>query len=351
MLLGSFLALAALAAPVTAAASAQDPSSLPEYEPQQKVTGVLRCWGSQQLAGVLRDWEEGFRKFQPGVMFSDNLKGTATGMLGLEESVADLALMGRQIVPYDTYGIWRRAHRLPVEIMVATGSYDRPQKSYALTVFVHRDNPLARLTLQQLDGIFGAQRTGGWQNMEWKPEVARGADGNIRTWGQLGLTGEWADKPIHPYGPPSLFPGGMSFFQTRVLGGADTWAEDLREYADRSAMVAALSHDPYGIAYTGMCYKTPDVKAVALAEKTGAPFVLPTKETVADRSYPLTRSVYVYFAPDLPSGELADPKVDPKLKEFLRYILSRLGQADVVRAGDYLPLPSATAAVERRKLD
>lgn len=341
----------AAAAFAAGAARAGNLPALPEYQPKQKVAGVLRSWGSQHMARVMKCWQEGFRKYQPDVTFSDNLKGSATGMLGLEEMVADMALMGRQIVPYDTYGIWRRSHLLPVEIMVATGSYDLPQKSHALTVFVHRDNPLARLTLQQLDGIFGAQRTGGWQNMEWKPEVARSTQGDIRTWGQLGLTGGWADQPIHPYGPPSLFPGGMSFFQLKVMGGADTWAEDLREYADRREMMEVLSRDRYGIAYTGMCYKTSAVKALALAEKPEGPYIAPTKETVAARTYPLTRSVYIYFAPDLPSGEPADPKVDPKLREFLSYILSRQGQEDVIRSGDYLPLPPAVSECERQKLD
>ena len=146
-------------------------------------------------------------------------------MIGLEESVADMVLMSRQIVPYDTYGVWRRSHKMPIEITVGTGSYDVPHKSFALTVFVHKDNPISRLTLQQLDGILGAQRTGGWKGMEWSPEAARSDKDDIRTWGQLGATGEWADKPIHPYGPPGLFPGGMSFFQIKVMSGADSRAQ------------------------------------------------------------------------------------------------------------------------------
>jgi phosphate transport system substrate-binding protein len=303
------------------------------------------------MATLMKYWEDGFRKYQPNVWFEDSLRGTASAQFGLQVNVADLALSGRQIFPYEYYGIYRRSQLRPVEIAVAIGSYDAPGKSTALAVFVHKDNPLGQLTLQQLDGIYGAQRTGGWQELEWVTEVARGAEGNIRTWGQLGLTREWADKPIHVYGPPGLYPGGVSFFQTRVMGGADTWNESLQEFDERKAMMEALSKDPYGIAYTTMVYKTPQVKSIALAEKPGAAYVELTKTNVANRSYPLSRLAYIYFAPDRPNGDPANPKVDPKVREFLRYILSRQGQQDVIREGDYLPLTAELVREQLRKLE
>jgi phosphate transport system substrate-binding protein len=213
---------------------------------------------------------------------------------------------------------------------------------------VHPDNPLAHLTLKQLDGIYGDQRLGGWQKIEWVDAVARTAKDNIRTWGQLGLTGAWADQPIHVYGPPGLYPGGVSYFQTRVMGGADTWNEALMEYDDRAAMLRALANDRYGIAYAALAYRTPGVKALALAEKTSAPYVEPTRATVADRTYPLSRSAYIYFAPDTPTGDRA--AIDPKVREFLRYILSRQGQIDVAAEGDYLPLTPTLAREQLQKL-
>jgi phosphate transport system substrate-binding protein len=340
-----FLLLALL---FTGALSGAESSALPEYRPGQKISGVIRTWGSPHMGGMLRRWQAGFQRYHPGVAFEDNLKGSAMAISGLSEWTADLALMGRQIYTFEYYGVYRRSLMLPVEIEVATGSLDVPSKSFAVSVFVHKDNPLAKLTLAQLDGIFGAQREGGWQSMKWNRDVARGPEKNIRTWGQLGLTGEWADKPIHLYGPPGLYPGGYSFFQRKVLGGADTWAEGLMEYADRKEMMAALSKDPYGIAYTGLCYRTPQTKVLALAEDSAGPYVTPTRETVALRTYPLARPVYLYFAPDTPGGEPADPAVDPKVEEFLRYILSREGQQDVAAEGDYLPL---TPPVLRQQLE
>ncbi len=331
--------------------AAQDAAPLPDYLPAQIVSGTIRSWGNNHMAGLMKNWEAGFKKFHPDVRFDDYLKGTASAQFGLAEWQADLALMGRQVYTYEFYGTYRRSLMLPVEIAVASGSLDVPHKSYALAVFVHKDNPLAKLTLKQLDGIFGAQRTGGWQGMRWNRAAARGAKDNIRTWGQLGLTGEWADKPIHPYGPPGVYPGGTTFFQSRVMGGADTWAEDLREYENRPEMIAVLAQDRYGIAYTGLCYATPQVKPLALAENDGSPFVAPTRASVADRSYPLSRLVYIYFTVDKPNGGPADPRVDPKVREFLRYVLSRQGQADVAREGDYLPLTAGLAREQLEKLE
>jgi phosphate transport system substrate-binding protein len=340
-----FALLAAVSLP------AAENSALPEYQPGRKVSGVIRTWGSPHMAGMLQRWQTGFRRYHPDVCFSDNLKSTGMAIAGLSEWTADLALMGRQIYTFEYYGIYRRSLLLPVEIEVATGSLDVPSKSFAVSVFVHKDNPLARLTLTQLDGIYGAQREGGWQGMKWNREVARGPEQNIRTWGQLGLTGEWADKPIHLYGPPGLYPGGFSFFQRKVLGGADTWAEGLMEFADRKQMMEALSRDSYSIAYTGLCYQTPQTKVLALAEGPSGPYVTPTRESVGLRTYPLSRPVYIYFSPDTPGGEPADPKVDPKVREFLRYILSRQGQQDVAREGDYLPLTPELAREQLKVLE
>ncbi|MDD3180740.1 MAG: substrate-binding domain-containing protein [Opitutaceae bacterium] len=330
---------------------AEDLSSLPEYRPAQKVSGLIRSWGNPHMADVMKLWQTGFRNYHPDVLFFDYLKGSSTAISGVNQNVSDLALMGRQIFTFEYYGIYRRSLMLPVEIEVATGSLNVPYKSFAVTVFVHKDNPLSKVTFRQLDGIFGAQREGGWQGMKWNRAMARTAKDNLRLWGQLGLTGEWANQPIHPYGPPGLYPGGYSFFQRKVLGGADTWAEGLMEYDDRKQLMEALGQDRYGIAYTGLCYQNAQTKALAVAEKEGGPYVEPTTASVASRAYPLARPVYIYFAPDTPGGDPANPKVDPKVKEFLRYILSRQGQQDVQKEGDYLPLTADVLHEQLKKLE
>ena len=336
---------AALAFVVTCVC-AQSRDSLPEYRPEHKLTtAIMRSWGSNDMETVMKYWEEGFRKYQPDIWFSDTLKGSATTQAALYQSVADLGLSGREAQPLELYGLYRRSHYFVTEITVASGSFDVPGKTFALAIFVHMDNPITKLTMKQLDGIFGKERPGGWQGILWRTDVARSAKENIRTWGQLGLTGEWADKPIHVYGYPIRQPGTVYFFEKAVFHGGDLWNAGLMEFDKSDEIVAALGKDRYGIAYSGISYKTPLVKPVALAATEGGPYVELTKQNVLDRTYPLTRSIYIYIdrAPEKP--------MDPKVKEFLRYVLSRQGQQDVARAATYLPLPEGAVREQLRKLE
>jgi phosphate transport system substrate-binding protein len=187
--------------------------------------------------------------------------------------------------------------------------------------------------------------------LTWDVSAARTSAENIRTWGQLGLEGAWADKPIHVYGPPLLGAGSITLFQSKVLNGGAMWNEDLREYQDRKQMIADLSRDPYGIAYTALGYRAPGVKPLAVAETPAGPFVELSRKSVTDRTYPLARPVYIVYTIDNEKSEIADPRVDPKVREFLRYILSKQGQQIVIRDGAYLPLPPATVKAQLKKLD
>jgi phosphate transport system substrate-binding protein len=326
-------------------------ADLPDYVPQVHVTGVLRSCGNPQMAALLKLWQAGFQRLHPGVQFADDLKSTASGLYGLDLRTADLALMGRAIFPYERYGVYERSWVYPAEIEVATGSASQLHKSPAYAIFVHQDNPLAQLSVRELDGIFGAERGGGWNALTWDTSVARTAKGDIRTWGQLGLIGKWAARSIHAYGQSGLGAGAITYFQTRVFGGAETWNEGLREYADRKQMIADLSRDPDGIAYAPAAYAAPGVKAIALGETKDGPFVPLTPATVADRSYPLYRPVYIYYTRDNANTELTPTLGDPRVKEFLRYILSKQGQADVAKEGSYLPLPAAVVRAQLQKLD
>jgi phosphate transport system substrate-binding protein len=329
-------------------APAQERSALPDYRPDQVVSGVLRSRGSDQMAALMKRWEQGFRKYQPGIQFADTLVGSASGLYGLEMRTADVAVMGRPLNPYERYGCYERSWVYPVEIEVATGSFETPHKSPAYAILVHKDNPIAHLTVQQLDGIFGAERNGGWNALTWDVHAARTSSGNIRTWGQLGLQGLWASQPIHVYGPPLLGAGAITLFQSKVFHGGDTWNEDLREYADRKQMVADLGRDPYGIAYAALGYRSSEVKPMPVGETDAGPFIKLTRSSVTDRSYPLARPLYIVYTIDNDRSEIADPRIDPKVREFLRYVLSKQGQREVARDTAYLPLP---AAVVREQLE
>ena len=345
------LTLSLLTGTAVAQSSKPATNALPPYTPQQHLQQqeLMHSWGEPQMASLMSAWERGFEKQQPAIRFVDTLKGTETAQAALFAHVADLAVMGREILMLERHVMFRREHHLPLEIMVASGSYDVEPKSSALAVFVNKSNPLQHLTLDQLDGIFGDQRTGAWDDkFIWHPEFARTADKNIRTWGQLGLTGEWANKPIHVFGYPvtiySPTSGPMMSFRKIAFHGGDIWNPDLQEYPEGSGITAAMKDDPYAIGYTCICDRTPALKPVALADTPAGPFVDITKATVTARTYPLSRAVYIYIDRD------DNKPVDPKVKEFLTYVLSREGQQAVAADGGYLPLPAALAQEQLRKL-
>lgn len=335
-----------------------DLSGLPSYRPQHRVQGVIRQWGVNYIAdsGLVEEWERGFRAHHPEATFSDHLKSTILGAPGLYTGVADLAPMGRQLIWDELTAYQRETDSLPLEITFATGSYDVGGWTFALAVMVHKDNPLTQLSLPQLDGIFGAQRTGGWKGLVWDTSIARGPERNIRTWGSLGLGGEWREQPINVYGYNLKFHF-PDEFSKKVFGGGDKWNEALIEYANKAApdgstlilaadqFMADLSRDRYGIAYGGAQSLTPETKVLAIAPDERSAAVELTLDNVQNRTYPLTRDVYYYVRRE------ADGGVAPHLREFLRYVLSREGQEAVQADGKYLPLTAAAAAEQLAKLD
>jgi phosphate transport system substrate-binding protein len=339
-----------------AGAQAQNVESLSPYRPEQQVSGTIRQFGSP-LSGMVQAWEEGFRKLQPAVSFEDKFPSSDGAVGGLIAGVSDIGTSGREPMLTEYLSFQETFGYDLVEVPVATGAFDIKGKTWALVVFVNKDNPITKLTMKQLDGIFGSERTGGYRGYKWYPQLGRSAKDDIRTWGQLGLTGEWADKPIHTYG--YAFTGMTNFFEREVFAGGQKWNPNYRQYVESDTkmvsdgdvgkaggsyhMLSELSSDKYGIAWTGIPHARnyPDVRPVALAAKEGGPYFEPSRETVLHRQYPLTRSIFMYIkkAPGQP--------VEPKVKEFLRYILSREGQADVARVNVYLPL---TPEVVREQL-
>ena len=317
---------------------------------QPDEAGPLHFSGPPEMINLLHLWQQHFAKTHPRYTFVDHLNSRETAIYGIEMRTAEIAFLDRPINPFERYGTYEHSWIFPVEIQIATDGMSGATEPATEAVFVRKDNPLNRLTVKQLDGIFGAERDGGFEKLDWNPDAARTAAGNILTWGQLGIGGTLAGKAIRPYGPASLGNGVITFFQNRVLQGGAMRAEALREYADPKAMFADLAGDPTGIAYGPIGAAPPGFKTIALSAGEGGPYVLPTAKTLADRSYPLAKPIYVYFTIDTPTGQLADPRVDPRVMAFMNYILSPAGQAMVARDGRYLPLTPAEAARQRAVL-
>lgn len=345
-----------------------DLGGLPRYQPRHRISGTIRQWGNNYLkdSGLMDVWEAKFREYHPGIRFENNLYSSSVGFPGLIAGVADLAPMGRQALWDELKGFEREGARggdegvsntEVVEIVMATGSFDVRGWTYALGIFVHKDNPVDRLTLEQVDGILGARRDGGWNGLTWDTSVARGPEKNIRNWSQLGLTGEWANKPITVYGYNMKYHFNDEI-DKKVLKGSSKWNESMRAFSNVAGLKAdgsltaggelimnALAADIYGIAYTGIPFARPDTKPVALSTDGGRTYVPLTLETVQNRTYPLLRDVYYYV-----KREKGKP-IDPKAKEFLRFVLSREGQEAIQADGKYLPLTREAAAEQLRKLD
>jgi phosphate transport system substrate-binding protein len=340
-----------------------DLSDLPAYAPRQEISGTIRLWGSNYITDSnLGDyWEEAFQKFHPGVKFEYHMLTTRAAVPSLVFGVADVGI-GRKIKTEELQLYQRYKNRDPLEIVVATGSYNVTGWNPGFGIVVSKDNPLTKITLEQLDGIFGAERTGGWVGTDWHPEVARGPEKNIRKWGQLGLTGEWADRDITPYGLNQRY-SQASWMSDRILGGSDKWNERLRIYANYAAADAGdgkgssmgfgrlkrglnedLLKDPSGIAYVGSPVGPnlpPGLKLLEIAETSAGPYYAYSLENLRSRKYLLHDEIYAYV----------DVPLDPKVREYLRFIVSREGQKAVMQDGKYLPLTAAAAREQLQKLE
>lgn len=341
-------------------------ADLPAYRPEYHVTGTIRVLGSF-LKYTTQALEEAFVHYQPDAQFANNFSTSSEGAIGgLCTGVSDLAPAGddakiTDLMPFsNVYGY------LPTEVSVATGDYEKRGALWPAAILVNKDNPLAQVTMDELDRIFGSERTGGWDvghnpthEILFTAKFARGPETNIRTWDQLGLGGEWAGKPIQTYG--YVAPGFTTYFERKVLHWSDKYNGNFREFvepkeaaagADGQAvsvltMLDELSHDKFGIGWAAMFHAKdyPNLKVLAVAAQPGGPYVAYTPENVANRSYPLVRDAYFYV-----NKEPGRP-LDPKVREFMRFILSREGQQVIAHTGFYYPLPADYLQVQRRKLD
>jgi phosphate transport system substrate-binding protein len=334
--------VAALAVSFLGCARAADAVSIPHYRPGQPVAGTIRIWGDEHMGPVTRLWAEGFRRFQPQVRFEFKLVGSGAAMPGIYHNVADLALLGRESDITDDNGFFKSVGGYkPLRLELMNGSLDVPGESTAQVIFVHKDNPIARLTVAQVEAAFGDEH--------------RRAPENIRTWGQLGLTGDWKDKPIRLYAYDIESEDGLHFVRSVLAESRKLNWDHLSEFRDIRGsrgdvvesgrqIVDALENDRYGLAVSSARYASPHVKAVAIASCEGAPAVEATRSSIVSRTYPLARRTYAFL------NRVPGKPLDQKMQEFLRYVLSREGQRDVARAHGYLPLSPQVLDEQLRRL-
>jgi phosphate transport system substrate-binding protein len=286
---------------------------LPPYDVVQGVSGNLKCIGSDTMNNEMALWTEGFRRFYPNVLIETEGKGSSTAPAALIAGTAHFGPMSRPMKEKEIDDFEKAFGYKPVGV---------PTSIDMLAVYVHRDNPLAGLTLQQVDAIFSKTRKGGHERA-------------LLSWGDLGLTGEWAQKPISLYGRNSAS-GTYGYFKEHALFKGD-FRDEVKEQPGSSSVVQAVASDRYALGYSGIGYKTADVRALPLALNPGEAFVPAEPEHAYSGDYPLARFLYLYV--NLRPGS----ELDPLRREFLRYVLSREGQSDVVKDG-YYPLTAEIAA-------
>ena len=336
-----------------------DLSGLPEYKSSGEITGTIRLWGSNYITDgrVGQLWEDAFRKLHPGVSFAWDMKTTSAAVPSLVFGVSDIGI-GRKVTFSELQMYERYTNRDPLEIDIATGSYDVTGWQPGFGVIVSKDNPITHISMQQLDGVFGAARDGGWKGTSWHPEWSRGADKNIRTWGQLGLTGDWADKPIDVYGLNLRYHQATEISDW-ILQSSDKWNENLRTYANYVGsngvlsrnMNADIAADKYGIGIVAAPTKAlgggkqPQGKMLTLGWTNEGPFIPYTIENLQNRSYPMFDRIYAYANDDPSKG------MDQKVAEFLRFVVSRQGQELVEEDGKYLPLTAEVSRAQLKKID
>jgi len=317
---------------------------LPTYAAAAMTAGRLRFSGADTMHDLVAAWARGFNRFQPRVGIDNAAtKLSAEGFDALLDGRADVVTFVREPFPSELDAFARKFGYAPPLVNVAGGSYATKSGTHALAIFVNSANPIARISLDELDAIYSKDRRRGGKA--------------ILTWGQLGIGGDWESRPIHVYGMPHLResgnpPGIVNFFQQRVLRGGE-FREDIREQADRpgetalDAIVRRVAEDSRGIGYSGFAYAAPGTKTLALAEALHGhgPYFAGTPDEVARRDYPLSRQIYLGI------NRVPGKPLQPALREFLLFVLSRQGQ--LIAANDrmrFLPLTPAQTWASRNAL-
>ena len=297
--------------PLSVMAEDKVDAGLPDYAKASGVSGNISSVGSDTLANLMTLWAEEFKKLYPNVNVQIQAAGSSTAPPALTEGTSNFGPMSRKMKDGEMAAFEGKFGYKPTPVGVAID---------ALAVFVNKDNPVKGLTIPQVDAIFSATRKCGAAN-------------DITTWGQVGLTGEWANRPIQLYGRNSVS-GTYGYFKKKALCKGD-YKDSVNEQPGSASVVQGITKSINGMGYSGIGYKTSGVKAVALT-KEGSDYIEATPENASNGTYPLGRFLYVYV------NKQPNKPLPPLESEFIKMVLSKTGQLVVVKDG-YIPLPAKVA--------
>ncbi|WP_031388644.1 PstS family phosphate ABC transporter substrate-binding protein [Desulfonatronum thiodismutans] len=300
-------------------ASAQvsvDPA-LPEYTPVSGISGNLSSMGSDTLNNLMTLWAEAFQGYYPNVNIQIQGAGSSTAPPALIEATASFGPMSREMRATEIEQFEQRFGYQPTKVTTAVDT---------IAVYLNKDNPLDCLSIPEVDAIFSATRRCG-----------HGED--VTRWGQVGLTGAWANRDFTIYSRNAVS-GTYGFFKDVALCGGD-YKPTINEQPGSASVVQGVTESINGIGYSGIGYITSGVKAASI--NMGGTCYEPNAENAASGNYPLARGLFLYVNKN-PTEPLA-----PVEREFLRLVLSKQGQEVVVRDG-YIPLPETVAAQVRAQI-
>lgn len=296
----------------TAFAEAKVDENLRDYTVASGVSGNLSSLGSDTLANLMTLWAEDYKRFYPNVNIQIQAAGSSTAPPALTEGTANFGPMSRKMKDKEIASFEEKYGYKPTAIPVAID---------ALAVFVHKDNPIEGLSIQQVDAIFSSTRKCGARDV-------------INTWGDLGLTGEWSRKDLQLFGRNSVS-GTYGYFKKKALCKGD-FKSNVNEQPGSASVVQSVTQSLNGVGYSGIGYKTTGIRALPLSKGGSKKYVEATSETAISGKYPLARFLYVY------TNKHPNKALPPMEAEFVKLVLSKVGQKVVVKDG-YIPLPAKVA--------
>ncbi|OPX55668.1 phosphate ABC transporter substrate-binding protein, PhoT family [Oceanospirillum multiglobuliferum] len=315
----SIVAASTLTAGIANAAAELDPK-LPTYEKSSGVSGNLSSVGSDTLANLMTLWAEEYKRAYPNVNIQIQAAGSSTAPPALTEGTANLGPMSRKMKDKELEAFENKHGYKPVAVPVAID---------ALAVFVHKDNPIQGMSIDQVDAIFSSTRKCGLAQ-------------DVSTWGDIGLTGSWQNRTVQLFGRNSVS-GTYGYFKSKALCKGD-FKNSVNEQPGSASVVQSVSTSVNAIGYSGIGYKTSSVRAIPLAKKAGQPFVEASPENAVSGKYPLSRFLYVYI------NKKPNQPLQPLEREFIKMVMSKQGQEVVVKDG-YIPLPHSVVEKTLQALD
>lgn len=309
-ILGVCMATAIWNQPTSALAQKVDPK-LPSYKPVPGLSGQIKSVGSDSMNPLMLLWTEKFKEYYKGVRTEVEGQGSSKAMPALIEGAASFGPMSRDAKPNEIADFEKKYGYKPVLL---------PTSIDLLAVYVHRDNPLTEISIPEIDAIFSSTRKQGHDE--------------ITKWGQLGLTGPFENEAITIFSRNAAS-GTYGFFKEKALGNGD-YRSTVNEQQGSTSVISGVGGNKFAIGYSGIGFKTAEVKALALSPKKGEPAIEPNAENAYSGKYPLARFLY------LAVNVKPKTKLDPVRREFIKFVLSKEGQELAVKEGSF-PVDAKTA--------